>query len=179
MAKKKITKKEAKKKAPVKIVMHKRKDAEEEESEGGLSLDDAFGDDEDVDYGKPKPFKAKKKDEDEIEEEIEEAEEEMDEVNHANGVDSQQEITIKASKPIGKVKKGDKVRVDGRELEVDSHYVLIDHGSTKEMAIELFDSKTDKDYQLRYFDDQAESTMEFYELQEIIYVKRQCMKVSW
>ena len=56
---------------------------------------------------------------------------------------------------------------------------MIDHGKTKEMAIELFDSNSDKDYQLRYFSDQIETSLEFYELQEILYVKRKVSKVEW
>jgi len=32
---------------------------------------------------------------------------------------------------------GDKIKVDGIEFEVDAHYVLIDHGKTKEMTIEI------------------------------------------
>jgi len=89
------------------------------------------------------------------------------------------EIKINASRPIAQIIKGDKAKVDGKEYVVDAHYVLIDHGSTKEMAIELFDPKTDKDYQIRYFDDQAEKTIEFYELQEIIYVRKQVAKIEW
>lgn len=89
------------------------------------------------------------------------------------------DYTIKASKSITQVKKGDKMIIDGQTLEVDAHYVLIDHGSTKEMALELFDPKTDREFQLRYFDDQIESTLELYELQEIMYVKRPFMKISW
>lgn len=89
-------------------------------------------------------------------------------------------VKIKDSKPIAEIKKGDKIKVDGKNLEVDAHYVMIDHGSTKEMIIELFDSKTDKDYQLRYFDDQVESSMEFYELKEILYERVDDVKeVAW
>ena len=47
------------------------------------------------------------------------------------------------------------------------------------MAIELFDPKTDKDYQIRYFDDQVERTIEFYELQEIMFLKRPVKKIEW
>src|SRR3989338_2290844 len=79
-------------------------------------------------------------------------------------------VEIKASKPISQIKKGDKVKVDGVEFSVDAHYVLIDHGKTKEMTIEIFSPKTDRDYQLRYFIDQIETSMEFYELEEIVYV---------
>ncbi len=88
-------------------------------------------------------------------------------------------IEIKASKPVSQIKKGDKVRVDGVEFNVDAHYVLIDHGKTKEMAIEIFNPKTDKDYQLRYFSDRLEDSLEFYELEEIVYVKRPVRKVEW
>jgi len=79
---------------------------------------------------------------------------------------------------LGKGEVVDKIKVDDKEYEVDSHYVLIDHGTTKEIAIELFD-KNDKDFQLRYFDDQVESTLDFYELQEIMYLKRPVKKIEW
>ena len=87
--------------------------------------------------------------------------------------------TIKASKPIEKIKRGDKIRIDGVVYEVDTHYVLIDHGSAKEMAIEIFNPKTDKDFQLRYFNDQLEESFEFYELDEIIYNKKAFEKIEW
>jgi len=151
---------------------------EDEENEGGLSLDDAFSDDDNVEYGKTKPRKIKKKrgiDEEELEEEIEEIERET-----GNGIDTEQEeVEIKASKPIGKIKKGDKIKVDSLNLEVDAHIVLIDHGTTKEMAIECFDSKTDRDYQVRYFLDNVESSIEFYELEEIIYNKKKIKRIEW
>ena len=137
---------------------------EEEKDEGGMSLDDAFGDDEDVEYAESKPKKLK----------VKKVEEKPVAVSN-----SDEEIQIKSSKPVAKLKKGDKVKIDGKELEVDAHYILIDHGSTKEMAIELFDPKADKDYQLRYFSDQVERSLEFYELQEIMYVKKGCKKVEW
>ena len=91
------------------------------------------------------------------------------------------DISIKASKPVAQIKKGDKVKVDGKELVVDEHYVLIDHGTTKEMAIELYDPKVeDKDYQIRYFNDQAEATIDFYELQgEIMFMKKPCKRIEW
>lgn len=89
-------------------------------------------------------------------------------------------VKVKASKPIAKIKKGDKVKVDGVVYEVDSHYVLIDHGTTKEMAIEVFDPKTEKDYQIRYFSDQIEGTLDFYELQgEVMFVKKGMKKIEW
>jgi hypothetical protein len=89
------------------------------------------------------------------------------------------QVQVKASKPISQIKKGDKMKVDSLTLEVDAHYVLIDHGSTKEMTIELFDPKTDKEYQLRYFADQVETSIEFYELNEIIYNRKEMKKIEW
>lgn len=110
----------------------------------------------------------------ELEHEIEEIEEEFE-----GAGEKRKNVIVKASKPISKIKKGDKIKIDRREYEVDAHYVLMDHGTTKEMTIEIFDSKTDKDYQLRYFSDQAESTLELYELQEILYVKKPMVKIEW
>lgn len=94
-------------------------------------------------------------------------------------VEAQNPVNVKASKPISKVVKGSIVKIDGISYEVDAHYVLIEHGTTKEMTIELFNPKTDKDYQLRYFNDQVESTLEFYELQEILYLRREFKKIEW
>ncbi len=89
-------------------------------------------------------------------------------------------ITLKGSKPIAQIKKGDKIIVDGKALEVDAHYVLIDHKTTKEMAIELFDpKKEDSDYQIRYFDDQIEDTIEFYEMKTIIYERVDVKRIEW
>ena len=93
--------------------------------------------------------------------------------------DDVEQIKTKSSKPIAQIKKGDKIKVDSLTLEVDAHYVLIDHGSTKEMTIELFDQKTDKDYQIRYFTNQVETSIEVYELQEIIYRKLDVKKIEW
>ena len=88
-------------------------------------------------------------------------------------------VTIKASKSIAQVKKGDKIKVDGKVLEVDAHYVFEDYKTTKEMLIELFDPKTDKDYQLRYFNDQIEETIKFYELKEIVYDEVEANNIEW
>jgi hypothetical protein len=155
---------------------------EEEEHSGGASLDDAFADDDDVEYAPAKPKKEKKrgkKEKEGLDEELEDAEEEVEEIEKAvNGNEEQKPISIKASKPVAKIKKGDRISVDGKELIVDQHYVLIDHGSTKEMAIECYDSE-DKDYQIRYFSDQVETTMEFYILQEIMFIKKRVEKIEW
>tara|TARA_Y100000310_G_scaffold230567_1_gene233009 strand:- start:605 stop:874 length:270 start_codon:yes stop_codon:yes gene_type:complete len=88
-------------------------------------------------------------------------------------------VKVKASKDIGELKKGDKVKVDGRELEVDLQEVMIDHGNTKEMSIDVFDAKKDEDFQIRYFSDNAEGSIEFYELKDIIYDKKQIEKIEW
>ena len=120
--------------------------------------------------------------EEELEENIEEAEEEVKKLNEALNEDSGDEIekiVVKGSKPILSLKKGDKIKIDNVEFEIDAHYVLIDHGKTKEMAIDIFNPKTDKDYQLRYFSDQVETSMELYELEEIIYVRKKIQKVEW
>lgn len=155
------------------------------EKEDEMSVDDAFADDEDVEYAPSKPRKEKKRklSEEEMEEEIEEAEEEEEEISKAmNGSDSdsaEREITFKTSKPIAKIKKGDRIKIDGAEYMVDSHDVMINHGSTKEMSIDIFDPKNDKDLQLRYFDDQVESTLDLYELKDIMYFKKPFKKIEW
>lgn len=88
-------------------------------------------------------------------------------------------MQIKASKPISQVKKGDKVKIDDKLYSVDAHYVLIDHGTTKEMAIELYDD-ADNDFQLRYFHDQPEETIDFYELvKDVMYEKKDFEKIEW
>ncbi len=91
----------------------------------------------------------------------------------------QETITIKSSKPVSEIKKGDKIKVDSLVLEADAHYVLIDHGSTKEMAIECFNPETDKDYQIRYFSDQIEKSIDVYVLEEIVYSRLNVKKIEW
>jgi hypothetical protein len=90
-------------------------------------------------------------------------------------------ITIKKqSKPVTKLKKGDKITVDGHVLEIDDHYVFIKHKDTTEMIIELFNPKTEKEYQIRYFDDQVESSMEFYYLQnDFQYTRADVKLIEW
>lgn len=135
-----------------------------EEDEGGMDLDDAFGDDEDVEYAEVKPKKKTVK----------------KAVKRSISNDSDDgDISIKSSKDISKLKKGDKVKIDGIETEIDTHYVLMDHGNTREMAIECFDPKKDKDYQIRYFADRVESSIEVFELVEIMYSKMDVKKVEW
>jgi len=86
---------------------------------------------------------------------------------------------LKQSKDISELKKGDFVIVDGKKLEVDAQYVFEDYKTTKEMLIELFDPKTDKDYQVRYFSDQVSETIKFYELKEIVYEEVEITKIEW
>jgi hypothetical protein len=93
------------------------------------------------------------------------------------------EVKIKQSKPITELKKGDKVKIDGREFEIDAHVVLIEHDkNTREMALELFDAKTDEDFQIRYFSNNIENSLEFYELKnEFMYsrVRGGFKKIEW
>ena len=150
---------------------NKKTKEEKEKHEGGASLDDAFGDDEDVEYAKPKPRKENKNKKGEDEEELEE---ELDEIqNSASQGVERGNVGVKQSKPVSKIK------IDGRVYEVDAHYLLMDHGNTKEMAVEVFDPQTDREFQLRYFSDQVEATIDLYELQEILYIKRAFKKVEW
>jgi hypothetical protein len=135
-----------------------------EEEDEGMSLDDAFADDDDVDYAESKSAKVKKP---------------VKEPRAASSGGGDDNIKIKASKPIGDLKKGDKLKVDGLELEIDAHVEMMDHGSTKEMAIECFDPKKDKDYQIRYFSDQVETSMEVFELVEIMYSRMNVKQVEW
>ena len=86
---------------------------------------------------------------------------------------------VKKSKDISTLKKGDFVIVNGKKLEIDAHYVFEDYKTTKEMLIELFDPKIDNDYQIRYFSDQVEETIKFYELKEIVYEEVDIDKIEW
>ncbi len=92
-------------------------------------------------------------------------------------------MKIKKSKPIAKIVKGDKMKVNKKELEVDAHYVMIDHGTTKEMAIELFDPKSKKEgegeFQVRYFADNVEDTLSLYQLKSIMYESTDLDSLEW
>ena len=86
----------------------------------------------------------------------------------------------KQSKPIGKLKEGDKLWINEKEMRVDKHYLFQDHGDTKEMIVEVFNPKNEREYQVRYFDDQIESSIEVYELlDEFQYVRREAKTVEW
>lgn len=134
------------------------------EKDEGMSLDDAFADDEDVVYSESKPKKKKQQKEENKEEII--------------AVEKKQ---IKSSKPIEQIKKTDKIKIDGKEYEVDAQYILMDHKITKEMAIDIFDAKADKDFQIRYFTGRLDvSDPELYELvNDFMYQKRNYNKLEW
>lgn len=86
----------------------------------------------------------------------------------------------KQSKPLGDLVNGDSFFINGKEMKVDSQYVLQDHGKMKEMIVEIFNAENDREYQVRYFDDQIESSIEVYELQnEFQYVRREPKSVAW
>jgi len=50
----------------------------------------------------------------------------------------------------------------------------------KEMIIEVFNVESEREYQIRYFDDQVESSIEVYELQnDFQYVRREPKTIRW
>ena len=86
----------------------------------------------------------------------------------------------KRSKPIGGLKDGDKFFINGKEMRVDKQYLFKDHGAMKEMIIEIFNVESEREYQVRYFDDQVESSIEVYELVgEFQYIRREPKTISW
>ncbi len=86
----------------------------------------------------------------------------------------------KKSKDLGKLDKGDKFFINGKEMEVDKQFLFQDHGKMKEMIIEIFNPANEREYQIRYFDDQVESSIEIYELvEDFEYVKREPKTVAW
>lgn len=86
----------------------------------------------------------------------------------------------KQSKDIGKLGEGDKFFVNGKEMKVDKQYLFQDHGKMKEMIIEIFNEANEREYQVRYFDDQVESSIEIYELVgDFQYTKREPKSVGW
>ena len=86
----------------------------------------------------------------------------------------------KQSKAIGELGEGDRVWINGKEMRVDKQFLMQNHGKMKEMIIEVFNEENGREYQVRYFDDQVESSIEVYELQgEIQYVRREPRTISW
>ena len=50
----------------------------------------------------------------------------------------------------------------------------------KEWYVEFFNTENEREYQLRYFDDQIETSIEIYELQgEFQYVRREPKTIAW
>ena len=48
------------------------------------------------------------------------------------------------------------------------------------MIVEIFNPENDREYQVRYFDDQVDSSLEVYELvEEFQYVRREPKTVAW
>ena len=89
------------------------------------------------------------------------------------------EIT-KKSKEIGKLKEKDKLWINEKEMIIDKQFIFVDHGNTKEMIIEFFNPENEREYQLRYFDDQIDSSLEVYELVENFqYSRREPKTISW
>ena len=86
----------------------------------------------------------------------------------------------KQSKPLADLKEGDSLFINGSEMKVDKQYLFQDHGDTKEMIIEIFNTKNEREYQVRYFDDQIESSIEVYELQgDFQYIRREPKTIAW
>lgn len=94
--------------------------------------------------------------------------------------ESVRRISLKSSKPISEVKQGDRMKVNGKNLEVDAHYVFMEHSpTTKEMIIELVDPEKEEFYQLRYFSDQVKESMQLFKLEAIIYKEVELKSVEW
>jgi hypothetical protein len=86
----------------------------------------------------------------------------------------------KQGKPLGKLSEGDLFFINGKEMRVDKQFLFQDHGKMKEWIIEIFNPENEREYQVRYFDDQVESSIEIYELlEDFEYVKREPKTVSW
>ena len=86
----------------------------------------------------------------------------------------------KQSKAIGGLKGGDSVWINGKEMRVDKQYLFMEHKGMKEMIVEVFNVENEREYQIRYFDDQVESSLEVYELVgDFQYVKRSPKTLSW
>ena len=87
---------------------------------------------------------------------------------------------LKKSKTLMKIKEGDQISVNGKEMIVDKQYLFMDHGKTKEMIIEFYNKESEREYQMRYFDDQGESSIEIYELQgDFQYTRREPKTLAW
>ncbi|MFH0808311.1 MAG: hypothetical protein V1888_01715 [archaeon] len=95
----------------------------------------------------------------------------------------EEEINLKIekqSKPLGDLKKGDKFFINGGEMIVDNQFLFMAHKDTNEMIIEIYNPKNEREYQVRYFDDQVDSSIEVFELVgDFEYVRREPKSVAW
>ncbi len=93
------------------------------------------------------------------------------------------EVILKIEKPskdISELKEGDKFFINGKEMRVDKQYLFQDHKKMKEMIIEVFNPENEREYQVRYFNDQVETSIEIYELQgDFQYIRREPKTISW
>ena len=65
-------------------------------------------------------------------------------------------------------------------MKIDKHYLFHEHGNMNEMIIEVFNPENEKEYQIRYFDDQQDSSIEVYYLEgDFQYVKKDPKTISW
>lgn len=86
----------------------------------------------------------------------------------------------KQSKPLGELKQGDSFFINGKEMKVDNQFLFMAHKDTNEMIIEVFNPENEREYQVRYFDDQVETSIEIYELVgDFEYVRREPKVVAW
>jgi hypothetical protein len=86
----------------------------------------------------------------------------------------------KQSKDLTKLGEGDSFFINGKEMKVDKQYLFIDHGQMKEMIIEIYNPENEREYQVRYFDDQINTSIEIYELlEDFEYIKREPKSVAW
>ena len=86
----------------------------------------------------------------------------------------------KKSKNISKLGDGDSFFINGKAMTVDKQFLFQDHGKMREMIIEIFNPENEREYQVRYFDDQVDSSIEIYELiGDFEYVKREPKSVAW
>ena len=89
-------------------------------------------------------------------------------------------LITEQSKPITELKESDKIWINGKEMTVDKHYLFQDHKDTREMIIEVFNPENEREYQVRYFDDQIESSIEVYELlEDFQYMRREPKDIAW
>ncbi|MDH3353339.1 MAG: hypothetical protein OEL87_02740 [Nanoarchaeota archaeon] len=86
----------------------------------------------------------------------------------------------KKSKGIEKLDSGDSLWINGKEMKVDKQFLFQNHGKMKEMIIEVFNPENEREYQVRYFDDQVDSSIEVYELVgDFEYVRREPKTIAW